>query len=359
MPKILLVCPRRIGDVFLASSVAAGLKKTVPNIKIDFLVFEGTEKVLEGNPDVNQVICVQEKMPILAHLKFLFDIRAKYDIAVSLLPGDRPILYALFAGDISIGVVSREIKYFWKRWLLKRYVEPSENPIHTVLEYHRIVEQYHPIELSSPQIHWSHEDDVYVEACLSENNVNGGYAVLHLTPKYSYKEWPIDCWRKLASFIEKKDLRVILIGMKTATYVEDENFWPAGTINLLDAMSLPQVARLVSGAQIYVGTDTAVTHIAAATGVPTVAIFGPSSPQIWGPWPNSYSIRKNPWKLKGSQVIGNVTLLQNSFRDCVPCLKEGCGQHVNSYSDCLRYLDAEEVCSFMHEPLERSVSPTC
>ncbi|MGA0129330.1 MAG: glycosyltransferase family 9 protein, partial [Burkholderiales bacterium] len=68
MPKILLICPRRIGDVFLASSVASGLKKTVPNIKIDFLVFEGTEKVLEANPDVNQVICVQEQMSILAHL---------------------------------------------------------------------------------------------------------------------------------------------------------------------------------------------------------------------------------------------------------------------------------------------------
>ena len=52
---------------------------------------------------------------------------------------------------------------------------------------------------------------------------------------------------------------------------------PPDTINLAGRLSLSQSACLLSRAKIYVGPDTVMTHIAAAVGVPTVALFGPSS----------------------------------------------------------------------------------
>jgi len=39
------------------------------------------------------------------------------------------------------------------------------------------------------------------------------------------------------------------------------------------------------GARLYVGPDTSVTHLAAASGCPTIALFGPTDPRLWGPWP--------------------------------------------------------------------------
>jgi len=47
---------------------------------------------------------------------------------------------------------------------------------------------------------------------------------------------------------------------------------------------LDRVKSLMADAQLFVGNDSGPAHMAAAFGVPVVAIFGPSDPSIWGPW---------------------------------------------------------------------------
>jgi ADP-heptose:LPS heptosyltransferase len=61
---------------------------------------------------------------------------------------------------------------------------------------------------------------------------------------------------------------------------------PSDAINLTGRVTLRALGPILSGAALYVGTDTAATHMAAALGVSTIALFGPSNPVKWGPWPN-------------------------------------------------------------------------
>ncbi|PKN44268.1 MAG: LPS core biosynthesis protein, partial [Deltaproteobacteria bacterium HGW-Deltaproteobacteria-20] len=49
------MCTQRIGDVLLATPLAHSVKAAWPEAQLDFLVLPGTQGVLEGNPDVNQV----------------------------------------------------------------------------------------------------------------------------------------------------------------------------------------------------------------------------------------------------------------------------------------------------------------
>src|SRR5207253_2163549 len=73
----------------------------------------------------------------------------------------------------------------------------------------------------------------------------------------------------------------------------------------------PELAGLIAGARAYVGPDTSVTHVAAATGTPTVALYGPTDPRLWGPWPSSGLAQ--PWEAAGTvQHRGNVWLVQNA-----------------------------------------------
>ena len=99
---------------------------------------------------------------------------------------------------------------------------------------------------------------------------------------------------------------------------------------------------MLSHAAIYVGPDTAVTHAAAALGVPTVAVFGPSNPVKWGPWPAEHAPDANAWLRTGTQANRNVRLIQGAG-PCVPCGNEGCERHVASSSDCLTGMPAERV----------------
>ena len=52
---------------------------------------------------------------------------------------------------------------------------------------------------------------------------------------------------------------------------------------VLENLSLSEVVRHLRGCRAYIGNDSGITHLAAYLGCPTVAIFGPTDPRVWGP----------------------------------------------------------------------------
>ena len=112
----------------------------------------------------------------------------------------------------------------------------------------------------------------------------------------------------------------------------------------------PQLVALLSRARLYIGPDTSVTHLAAATGCPTVTLFGPTDPRIWGPWP--VGGLAEPWSASGSiQRRGNVWLIQNPL-PCMPCMLEGCERHIASRSTCLDELAPEQALAAVDQALQ-------
>jgi hypothetical protein len=57
---------------------------------------------------------------------------------------------------------------------------------------------------------------------------------------------------------------------------------------------LLELARFLAGARAYVGNDTGITHLAAAVGVPTLALFGSTDPAVWGPRGHRVRILRAP-----------------------------------------------------------------
>jgi heptosyltransferase-3 len=169
--------------------------------------------------------------------------------------------------------------------------------------------------------------------------------VLHVSPKFAYKTWPVDGWVALGRWLIDQGFIVVVTGVESPELLYRQHLVQAlpDAVNLVDQLTLPALAYLLNHAVLYVGTDTAVSHMAAAVGVPSVVLFGPSNPVKWGPWPKDFpSTTDSPWRKKGSQRQGNVFLLQGEG-DCVPCLAEGCDRHINSLSECLQKLAVDRV----------------
>ncbi len=61
------------------------------------------------------------------------------------------------------------------------------------------------------------------------------------------------------------------------------NTIPESSLVVLQNMPLLEVAKELRKCQVYVGNDSGISHLAAAVGVPTIAIFGPSNPHVWKP----------------------------------------------------------------------------
>ncbi|MBB1077467.1 glycosyltransferase family 9 protein, partial [Rhodoferax sp. 4810] len=64
--RVLVVCTRRIGDVLLVTPLIRSLRRAWPQAQIDMLVFRGTAGVLDGNPDLGEVIVVPERSTKMA-----------------------------------------------------------------------------------------------------------------------------------------------------------------------------------------------------------------------------------------------------------------------------------------------------
>ena len=345
--SVLLVVPQRIGDVLLATPIIASLKHSWPGVMIDVLVFAGTQSILAGNADVRSIIIVSQSEGIPQKLAMFRRLWRDYDLAITVLCGDRPLLYTWAAGRYRVGPVQTEVpSHAWKRWLLSRYIAFDDRNTHTVRMGLQVAQLAGTTPIARVQACWSEEQGRTALRVWNEALGKRPFAVLHPTPKFRYKRWHAGGWRELAGWLLAKGMQVVLTGgneEQERAYARDIfPKLPPGVHDLIGRHSLGEVAALLTHARVYIGPDTVTTHMAAALGIPTVALFGPSNPVKWGPWPKDHPAASNPYTLNGTQRAGNVVLVQGEG-SCVPCFLEGCDRHVNSYSQCLQTMSADKV----------------
>lgn len=348
--NVLVIVTRRIGDVLLATPVMRSLKRAWPDAMIDALVFDGTAAALSGNPDLNRVRTIPERPSLRQHLVFIGKLLRRYELAVSLVPGDRPTLYAFVAGRKRVGLLLPTRKESWKRHLLHQWVPYELGAQHVLLAHLSVLGTVGVAPLAEVVTGLHEADQRRADEVLAPL-ANQRYVVLHLYPKFNYKMWSDAGWLELARWINARGLAVVLTGSGDAAefaYVNRLARDMPFALNLAGKLSLNETASVLARASAYVGPDTALTHMAAALNVPTVALFGPTDPLQWGPWPKGHDARSTPWRSIGNQSLRNVRIVQGSDA-CVPCRLEGCERHIASFSACLMSIPALRVIEALNE----------
>jgi heptosyltransferase-3 len=349
---VLVVVTRRIGDVLLATPLIRSLRAAWPDTAVDALVFAGTEGVVAGNPDVRRIITVPERPRFSEHLELAWNLTRRYDLAISLLPGDRPTLYAWFAGRKRVGLHEPARKTRWKQWLLNAWIPFDNQDTHTVRMHLAVLASLGVSPRADVLASWTQADAATAQTLLAPLE-GAAYAVIHPYPKFRYKMWTAEGWIAVAEWLSKRGLEVVLTGGPGA----DERSYANGiaqrlpaALNLAGSLTLGATAFVVSRAAVYIGPDTAITHAAAGLGIPTVALYGPTNPVKWGPWPSGHAADDIAWARVGSQALRLLRLVEGAGA-CVPCGLEGCERHIESTSDCLTGLAPERVIAAVEDVL--------
>ena len=97
------------------------------------------------------------------------------------------------------------------------------------------------------------------------------------------RAWSSDRFRTLAEQLATGTNEQRLIVHARAPFVASTEWGRAHGIALVDDASLPELAALLERCALYIGNDSGPAHLAAAAGIPTVTIFGPSTPERTGP----------------------------------------------------------------------------
>ena len=354
--SILVISLRFMGDVLLTTPLIRSLRAAYPRAAIDALVFAGTEGVLEGNPDLRQAITTEPRGPQAALRRRLW---RRYDLAVVAETADRPHIFGWLAARRRVGLLPPQWdKRWWKQWSLERsVVSPPDRA--RPLSYRQLAEvmgiawmpEIVAPSAGMPAIAWR---DV-----LGFDTERERFAVLHLAPRFRYKRWHTAGWHALIAWLLGEGLRVVITGGPG----EDEREYVRQVLSgakspitdVCGRLRFAQTADLLRRAALFVGPDTATTHLAAACATPTVALFGPTDPRLWGPLPKA-GLERPYEKVVALQRRGNVALLQEPSLPCVPCQGEGCEKHRESRSDCLDRMSATRVIDAAREALSRGAA---
>jgi heptosyltransferase-3 len=343
--RVLIVSLRFLGDALLSTPLAAAAKREWAGCEVHMLVFKGTESMLEGNAHIDRVLAVEQRPGKAALWRQLRELWNRYDLAFITQPGTRPFLYGWFSSRRTVAPITPEAgKGWWKRLLLWKHVRWNLNGAR-FLENEQLMQAIGAGSPPAPTAPTAGLDRAALSK-LAGADLARPYVVLHPSPRWRYKRWTDAGWRSVIRALLDRGLTVVVTGgpgdeeRRDIERITDGLAGPQ-LVSLQGQLSLAGSADLIRGARLYIGVDTATTHIAAATGTPTVAIFGPTDPSIWGPWPREGG---RPYQRVASvQSRGQVRLIQNPVFSCQPCQKEGCERHAESPSACLDALPPEQV----------------
>lgn len=318
--KILIIRTDRFGEFILNTPVIKAIRQRFPAAYICIVVSPKVQEIVEGNPDINDIMIYDEKAMsgILKSFKLICEIRKrKFDLVVILNPKKKFNIITFLAGiPVRLG--------YNRKWgfLLTHKIEDKKflGQKHEV-EYNLDLVRRIGIDTEDKSlfIPISKEDEKSVDFLLKEYGILKPDSLIALHPWTSdpIKQWPTENFFQLAKRITKEFFsKVIIIGGKEEA--SQSNKFCEGNkelINLTGKLTLRQLAAFLKQCRCLVSGDSGPIHMASAVGTPVVAIFRNDIPaksaKRWGPWgENHIVIEKNDLKkITVDEVLDKIKII--------------------------------------------------
>ena len=336
-PRILLIRPDHLGDLVLTTPILHALKAHSPNASITMMVGPWSSEVVARHPAIDSLLPCQfpgfqraPQKPLTPYI-LLFSIaqqlrRRHYDLAINLRPD-----FWWGAALLYLAHIPRRIGYaiapgapFLTQALL--FTQPEMASISNLRLINAALKTLGCEPLEEPftpekyplQFQPTAEEQHWVTARLIQESIEADapIVVIHPGTGAAVKLWRVEAWSAIANALpallapltSSTPIHIILTGSKNeqpmlAEIAQDMISPPL----LLTEVSIGQLAALLQRAQLVLGVDSGPPHLAVAQGTPTLHIFGPTDPRIFGPWGN---------RLRHVVVASTHRCLDCS---CIPC----------------------------------------
>jgi heptosyltransferase-2 len=338
--RILVLRYRFIGDTVLTVPFLRNLRQAFPKAEIDLMLEPFSGQVIEGCPYVDRIIPFElrtihryssqtERGNLAGYLHYRGLIRkGGYDTAFIL---KRSLSSALL---VWAARVPRRIGFATEgRGFLLTDRVPYRHDQHEVENFLDCLRAIGvPVTSTGLELwplaeHRQKVSALFAGAGWKEGDIK---IVIHPAASLPAKQWPLERFAEvMRSLRNRYPVRFVYTGAAgdAGLYQEIERRGPFGGLNLCGAMSLRENVAVYSACDLFFGVDSGPMHMAAAVGVPVVALFGPTDERKWGPWG------------EGHTVVSKRLA-------CHPCKPHKCGDN-----ECMRSISATEAL----EAVERTV----
>ncbi|OIP36731.1 MAG: putative lipopolysaccharide heptosyltransferase III [Deltaproteobacteria bacterium CG2_30_66_27] len=360
---------RHIGDTLLSTPAFHALRAAFPSTRILAVVNEGTQEMLEGNPDIDEIVVFHRRLRNEGgfgrwkeEAALVRSLRAfRPELAINLTEGDRgAFLSALSGARYRVGVTPNRKGFLGKEILFTHLCGPHDRYRHAVLRDLDVVAAA-GIPPAGLRLRFSISDEDREKAVriLREAGIAPGhpFAVVQPTSRWTFKCWTEDGMAGVISHLADRGFApVVTSGPAPVEVAQAERIRErAGgrAVSLAGLLSLKDLGAVIASARLFVGVDSAPMHVSAAVGTPTVALFGPTGAFNWAPWEGidwGYSVQGKG----GTRFVGRHAVVQEEW-DCVPCGKDGC--EGTKRSRCMEDLSVEKVTEAVDRILSHPAIP--
>lgn len=342
--RILVVRLTALGDVLLATPAARALRAAQPQARIEWLTHAAYAPLLEGLPFVDEVLRYDPRRDrgVRGSLSLWRALRQRrYDAVIDLQHKPRTSLLS--------GVSGARLQIAARRRTLRGLVAAGlgrDRPLRGPHQTLRYLQAMAPLlggpppadaALAGPlQIALAEPARAAAEAEVDKLLGGPRAPLVALAPgaAHATKRWSPARFAEVGRALAAEGRELVLLGGPADAAELDELRAGLGALPAIDArwLDLPALAVLLSRCQLAVSNDSGPVHLAQAVGVPVVDLFGPTSPERWGP-------------------RGPVTRSLSLRLACSPCTNHG-GDHCPlGHHDCLRTLPAAAVLGAARELL--------
>jgi ADP-heptose:LPS heptosyltransferase len=317
--RILLIRLRSIGDIVLLTPALHLLKTWRPDLVASVLVEPRFRELLEGNPDVDEILTPGEgPIKAVSRLGAVLALRRKeFAVCINLHGGPTSRFLTRTCGAcIKVGFEHFRSPQHYQVLVPDARLILNQPTLHTA-EHQACAFFYLGLprqEIPRARVFVSAEHRAWWKQRRIVLGLEPGedYVMVHPTALYATKQWAAEKFAQLAADLERElGLKpVFSSGPGEGTVLDAIQNATGFAIRRLESRRLGQLAAALTEARLFVGNDSGPAHMAAALSRPLVVVFGSSSSTIWGPWPRQAS---NP----PAQVVQN-------FYECNPCPGDRC-----------------------------------
>jgi heptosyltransferase III len=311
--SILVIKLRAVGDVVLSTLVLPNLRAAFPGATVDVLTETPSVDIVRPRPDVHKVVVYDRAT--MSGLDLIRSVRkGKYDMVVDLFGNPRTALITRLSGARQrIGYRFRGRTYAYNI-----VVTPRGGEVHNSQFNLDAIERLGaPVIDRTLRFYFSDGDREFVRQALNKERLDRTVLVgLQAGGGWYTKRWALKNFASLADRIhDRYGWKIVLPwgpGQEDevetiAREMHSDPFIPPAT-------TLPQLAALLAECSYVVSNDSGPMHIAAAVGTPVLGIFGPTRPELQGPYgPSNLTVRHGSLDCLGCNLtscpIGNPCMI--------------------------------------------------
>ncbi len=273
MSRLLVVAPNWLGDAIMALPAIADVRRAFPAAEVAIAARRSVAPLFAMAPGVDETI------PGVTR-------RARADVAL-LLPNSFRSAWSV----LRAGVPERwGYRTDWRGRLLTRAVDRPAR-VHQVEYYQHLVRALGvPTGDATPRLEVPQASRDAAAALLRLDGWTAGTPLVGLAPGAAYggaKRWPPEYFAEVARALANDGARTVVVGTAADAGTVGEMMAALGSgdepINLVGRTSLETLAGVLAACRTVVSNDSGAMHLAAAIGVPVVAIFGPTDEAVTSP----------------------------------------------------------------------------